>query len=121
MEKDPAPTGEQINIDELTSLIKKLLQESAEYNVDCVDLEEGIIDVVTKWFEDNKSELRENFKESHPQTFPPKQELIDRIREVFQLERIKDTGSEPEFRRTKIIDHWVGQIYEKILSKIFND
>jgi len=122
MEKEPQLEKEK-NIDslELADLIGSLLQESSKYDVDCLDLKDGIVRVVLDWFQENKNELAENFRELYPQTHPSKQELLEKIRAVFPVDRIHAKGVGLEFRQTQIIDHWVGEIYTRILSKVFKE
>lgn len=122
MEKEPQLLKEKnINPTELATLINVLLKESSQYNVDCLDLKDDLSRVVLEWFEEKKDELAENFKDFYPQTHPPKQELLDKIRPVFPLDRIHAKGVGLEFRRTMIIEHWVGEIYNEILDKIFKE
>lgn len=121
LEKEPHPQLEKnINSVELASVIENFLQESSQYDVDCLDLKDDIAKVVSIWFEENKNELVENFKDLLPQKFPPKQKLLEIMRPILTLDRIhinKDIGL--EFRRTKIIDNWVGEIYHRLLKDIF--
>ncbi len=111
----------KINPDELAVVVEAFLQESSQYNVDCLDLGDDIAKIVQTWFAERKNELSKNFKDLHPQTFPPKQDLLDRIRLALPLDRIHAEGVGLEFRRTKIVDNWVGEIYYKLLKKIFNN
>lgn len=120
MYKEPRPPQEMnLNPVELQALVDELLNESSQYNVDCLDLKEVLVHIVIEWFVKNKDELEQNFKDFYPQTYPPKQELLNRIRHVLPLGRIHVDGVGLEFRRTQIIDHWVGEIYNKLLNKIF--
>lgn len=108
-----------VNPVELAVVIEEFLQESSRYNVDCLDLKDDVIKIVLDWFEENKEELSENFKDLHPQTFPLKQKLLDSIRPVLSLDRIHVESVGLEFRRTKIVDNWVGEIYDKLLKRVF--
>lgn len=121
MDREPKPQQE-INIDpkKLSALLDVLLQESASYNIDCLDLKEQIAQVVIDWCHDKRVELEDCFKDFYPQTFPAKKELMDRLGAILSVDRIHVKGSEPEFRRTKILDHWAGEIYYNILGEIFS-
>lgn len=109
------------NIDptKLSDLIGELLQESSEYKIDCLDLRDDLVRVVLEWFAEKKDELAKDFLTFYPQAQPASQELINRMRPVLSLDRIHAEGVEPEFRRDKIVDHWAGEIYIKILAKVF--
>jgi hypothetical protein len=121
MEKEPQPSQEKIlNPNEVTTLVDELLRESSQYDIDCLDLKDELVRTILTWFEKEKEELEKNFEDRYPQTHPPKQELIERMRSVLSLKRIHVEGAEPEFRRTKTLDHWAGEIYNKLLRELFN-
>ena len=105
----------------LRSVIKKCLTKSEKFGVRCVDLEQKIVDIVKQWFEEKKEELSDDFTNTYPQTRPAKQNLLERINndQVLPLERITYSGSGLAFRRTKVTDHWVGEIYHNVLEDIF--
>lgn len=120
MEKEPNSFQEKkLNTIRLEALVDNFLQESSQYNVDCLDLKDAIVNIVIKWFEDYKSELEQNFRDFYPQTHPPKQELIERMRPILPLERIHVEDIGLKFRQTKILDHWVGEIYDGFLKEMF--
>lgn len=109
-----------INRSELNGVIENFLSESSRFNVDCLDLKDALAEVIMDWFEEYKTELTENFKNLYPQTFQPKQELLERMRPALPLERIRvGEGVGLEFRRTKIVDNWVSDVYDKLLKPLF--
>ena len=97
------------------------MTDSEKFGVRCLDLEERLVEIVTQWFQEKSVDLSDDFTTTYPQTRPAKQNLLDRINndEVFSLDRITNSGSGLAFRRTKIADHWVGEIYHHVLEKMF--
>lgn len=109
----------KIDLAEINSVVESFLRESEQYDVECLDLKEEVVRTILNWFEDKKDELKENFADLFPQIFPAKQELLDKLRLILPLDRIHVNDVGLEFRRTKIVDNWVSEIYEKILKKVF--
>lgn len=120
MEGEPKPVTPELDSALLASVVAASLAESAQYQIDCLDLHDEVVRIIWDWFHAQREELMRNFQEDHPQLFPPKADLMERIRAVFPVERIHAQGSHPEFRRTKIIDNWVGEIYHQILDPMFH-
>lgn len=118
-----SPLSDVDKLDEsvLRVLIKKCLTDSERFGVRCADLENALVEIVMRWFNEKNEELSMDFTSTYPQTRPAKQNLLDRINNdhVFPLDRITASGSGLAFRRTKIADHWVGEIYHNVLERIF--
>lgn len=119
MDKDPKPEARSLDETLVRQTIHDCLVESAQYEFDFQDLEDDLVKTIIDWFNAHIDQLQVDFCAEFPQAGPAQRDLIQVMRGVVPIERIRIAGVGPEFRRTQVLTHWAQEIYWDCIRQLF--